>query len=150
MKKLNLIFVITLLAFLSACNVFSTSEQGKPFDYEFETDKSTYSSQESISASFKNESSQTLFLNYQICTITDMQMLENDKWKSIPIPVFCTGEVKAPVKVEPGEKLEVGVNLEYFGKNELVSGTYRLDMEASYENGNQQEELVSNNFKIRN
>lgn len=148
MKKLKLVSFLTLLVLISACNVVNTSDQEQSFEYQFETDKTTYSSQETVSASFRNKSDNTLFLSYQFCTITDMQKLQNEKWKSIPIPIYCTQEVKSPVKVAPGEKLETGVNLEVFKKDELDSGTYRLDVKASYKDKSQKRELVSNNFKI--
>jgi hypothetical protein len=150
MEKLNLVSFLTFLVLISACNVFNSSDQGQSFKYQFETDKSTYSSQETINASFINKSAKTLFLTYQICTITDMQTLASEKWKSVPIPIFCTQEVKSPVKVAPGEKLETGVNLKVFDKKELDLGTYRLDVKASYKDKSQWRELVSNNFKITN
>ena len=150
MKTQNLIFILAFSIFISTCNVFSPSNHGEPFDYQFKTEKSTYSSQDTINASFKNESSQVLFLSYQICTITDMQKLETENWKSVPIPIFCTAEAKAPIQVKPGKKIDTGVNLQVFDKHELESGTYRLDVIASYKNGNEQRELVSNNFEIGN
>jgi len=149
MEKLNLVSFLTFVVLISACDVFNSSDQGQSFEYKFETNKSTYSSQETVNGSFINKSNKTLLLTYQICTITEMQKHENKKWKSIPIPVFCTAEVKSPVKVAPSEKLEIGVNLEVFN-NKLASGTYRLDVKASYKEKNRQKELVSNNFEIIN
>ncbi|WP_445666130.1 hypothetical protein [Fodinibius sp. AD559] len=148
MKKLNFISFLIFLVFIGACNVFNSYDEGQRFEYQFKTDKTEYSLKDTVNATFKNKSDQTLFLSYQICTIAEMQKHENKNWKSISIPIFCPQYAKSPVKVEPGEKIETGVNLNLFDKNDLASGTYRLDVVASQKDQNKQRELTSNNFEI--
>lgn len=149
MKKVNFILIPIFLAFTCACNISDSSEKEPAFEHHFETDKEVYSINDTVIAQFINKSDQRIYLNYQVCTIVKMQKLETITWKSIPIPIICTGEVKDPIEVDPGEKIETGVSLQVFDENKLEAGFYRLDVMATRENENDQQELTSNNFIIK-
>lgn len=147
MKNFSL-SILAVLVLTAACNVFNSSSREESFEYRYRTDQMTYASKDTVRATFENQYSQALYVNYQTCTLTNLQKHENNQWKSIPIPIFCTQFAQSPLKVEPGGKLDTWVNLGSFDQNDLAPGTYRLDVVVTDENGNQKRELVSNKFEI--
>ena len=146
MRTINLIIII-LLSFVWACNLISSDQKGA-FAHQFDTYKKVYTLQDTVKATFINQSGQRIFIRYQGCTIAGMQKLEGRTWKSIPIPVTCVAIVKSPVPVDPGGALKVGIELPFFNENTFQAGSYRLNVFASYGNGDKSKELTSNSFKI--
>lgn len=148
MKKLNFISIILLLLFSVACNIIDSSDQRDASDYQFETNATAYSLQDTINASFTNLSGQTFILHYQVCTIVGLQKWEVGKWESISIPIGCVAVVRDPVKVEPGETYHTGMALGLFDESEFEEGFYRFDLSASRPNEDKRRVLTSNSFKI--
>jgi hypothetical protein len=147
MKRVNFLLFLIFTVFIGACNIFNSTEKGKPFEYRFKTDQTVYSLNDTIHAAFKNKSAQKLYLDYQACTIVEMQKRENDIWKPFPLPIACTAVVREPIRVKPGKSFKTNINLQIFEDN-LKEGTYRLDVLASYKNQEEHRKLTSNNFKL--
>lgn len=149
MKKINITVIIVLVILSAACNVVDSLEKERlSEEYQFETDATVYSLQDTVNASFTNLSDQTFILHYQYCTIAGLQKWEIQNWKAVTIPIYCAAVVRDPVKVEPGESRRTGIALRLFDKQEVEEGFYRLDVLARHPDEEKPRKLTSNNFKI--
>lgn len=148
MKKVTLIPLLLVVMVSGACTLLSSSDAGRSFEYRFETERTEYTLADTVNATFTNQSDQTLLLSYRFCTIAGMQQLKNGKWNSVTIPIVCTAEVKEPVTVGPGGRYQTGIILSVFEQDDFEAGTYRLDVLAREQEGEQQRELPSNTFEI--
>lgn len=148
MRKLLILLLLPLVVVITGCDIFGSSLDDTSPAYNFQTARAHFAIGSSIEATFANRSAQTLYLRYSGCLFTGLEQFVDSTWQSVPIPIGCTQEVKLPVPVSPGTRIQAGLAARTLEPAEIEPGTYRLVVHVSNTKEGNYVKTTSNWFKI--
>ena len=148
MRTLFTLLVVAVATMAAGCELLGFSDSETDLAYEFETERTRYSVGDSLKATFVNESSRTLYVREQGCTIAGIEQRIDANWREVVIPIGCTGLVSGPFPLRAGEKWPVGLAAWMLEEAGVQPGTYRLTFFVSESREGKPEKATSNQFSI--
>lgn len=150
MRKLLILLLLPSAVVIAGCDLFGSSSEELELAYSFQTERARFEIGDSIQATFANQSAQTLYLQHIGCLIVGIEQFVGSSWESIPIPILCTQEVKPPVPVDAGERIQVELAAWVLKEADIDPGTYRLFLYVSKvkDRDGRYVKVTSNQFKV--
>lgn len=115
--------------------------------YDYTTKRAHFTSEDSVTAIFTNQSLQTVYV-FHGCPTVDIEKRTDSTWTSVPFPFAYTLEYKPPRPVKGGEQRPFGVAPRVLDAAEVEPRTYRLALSIGTTEDEPSERAPSNAFEI--